>query len=339
MENKYIKIFEDCQIVLGTNQAIICDLTRKKVLNMSKHGLEILLDSDRKLVSYFYNQFPNKETGEQIIKHLLDNEIVFLCDTKEELTSFPKFSSSYQKPSNILSHMIVDIGNLIWEAHLFETFIDAGTRHLQLRVSESHHLSQIDSILAFTKESAFKSFEIVVPHAIVNDDLIRKWYGINGRLKLIFLLGSGEFSKSFNEDKVMKINVKYDYCDLFDPIIPTSSSTFIVNHLFFVEASHKNIFYNGKVFISTEGKVKKSCFEEKSYGIVNRDFRIQGFINHPEVKKLWNTSKDDLQTCKDCEFRYICPDERLPQPSMNGNNLVMKELCNYDPYTGKWTFN
>lgn len=58
-------------------------------------------------------------------------------------------------------------------------------------------------------------------------------------------------------------------------------------------------------------------------------------LEHPDFKKYWYIHKDQIEVCKDCEFRYICTDCRayLEDP----DNLYSKPLkCGYDPYTCEW---
>jgi hypothetical protein len=45
--------------------------------------------------------------------------------------------------------------------------------------------------------------------------------------------------------------------------------------------------------------------------------------------------KDDIEVCKDCEFRYICTDCRIFKN--DSNDIYSKpKKCNYDPYTNTW---
>ena len=58
-------------------------------------------------------------------------------------------------------------------------------------------------------------------------------------------------------------------------------------------------------------------------------------INNPNFIKRWRINKDQIEVCKNCEFRYICMDCRvyLEQPS----NIYSKPLkCGYDPYSATW---
>ena len=45
--------------------------------------------------------------------------------------------------------------------------------------------------------------------------------------------------------------------------------------------------------------------------------------------------KDETDVCKDCEFRHMCVDNRLPY-ERSPNEWYHKIECNYNPYIAKW---
>ena len=52
-------------------------------------------------------------------------------------------------------------------------------------------------------------------------------------------------------------------------------------------------------------------------------------------KDLWSIRKDDVEVCKDCEFRHVCLDCRAFRESPE--HIYSKPLkCGYSPYTCKW---
>jgi len=52
-------------------------------------------------------------------------------------------------------------------------------------------------------------------------------------------------------------------------------------------------------------------------------------------KDLWSINKDQIEVCKDCEFRYVCTDCRafITDPD---NRYSKPSTCTYDPYTAQW---
>jgi hypothetical protein len=51
--------------------------------------------------------------------------------------------------------------------------------------------------------------------------------------------------------------------------------------------------------------------------------------------KLWAVKKDLIENCRECEFRQVCVDDRIPEQSINGYWKYDSE-CNYNPYIAKW---
>ena len=72
----------------------------------------------------------------------------------------------------------------------------------------------------------------------------------------------------------------------------------------------------------------------KSYGNI-RDTTLKEAIEKEGFKDMWFIHKDQIDVCKDCEFRHICTDCRayIQDP----NNIYSKPAkCSYDPYTATW---
>ena len=72
----------------------------------------------------------------------------------------------------------------------------------------------------------------------------------------------------------------------------------------------------------------------ESFGNINTVSLVDA-VNHPDFKKYWNITKDQIEVCKDCEFRHICTDCRafIEEPE----NQYSKSLkCGYSPYTNEW---
>ena len=52
------------------------------------------------------------------------------------------------------------------------------------------------------------------------------------------------------------------------------------------------------------------------------------------IENIRHLSKDHIEGCKDCEYRYACYDCR---PDSNGADKYAKPWnCSYDPYKGEW---
>jgi len=89
-----------------------------------------------------------------------------------------------------------------------------------------------------------------------------------------------------------------------------------------------------KISIDINGNIKNCPSISNSYGNI-KDTTIEEALNKPDFKKYWNINKNQIDICKDCEYRHICTDCRAYLD--NPQNIYSKPLkCGYDPYTNKW---
>ena len=58
-----------------------------------------------------------------------------------------------------------------------------------------------------------------------------------------------------------------------------------------------------------------------------------------KIKPFWELSKDKIEKCKDCEFRYACDDCRVSAKSLGGAINSKDFFCPYNPYTSQWKSN
>jgi radical SAM protein with 4Fe4S-binding SPASM domain len=70
------------------------------------------------------------------------------------------------------------------------------------------------------------------------------------------------------------------------------------------------------------------------YGHISKT-KIEEVIETPEFQKWWHIKKDDIDVCKDCEFRHMCTDCRafIKDPE---NIYSQPAKCTYNPYICKW---
>jgi SPASM domain peptide maturase of grasp-with-spasm system len=113
-----------------------------------------------------------------------------------------------------------------------------------------------------------------------------------------------------------------------------SSSHFNVSVQLYTEAQNHNSYFNRKIAIDTNGNIKNCSASENIHGNVKTD-KIDSIIESSAFQKLWFVKKDEIEICKDCEFRYMCIDSRIPIKNQEGVWYHEKE-CNYNPYIAKW---
>jgi SPASM domain peptide maturase of grasp-with-spasm system len=111
-------------------------------------------------------------------------------------------------------------------------------------------------------------------------------------------------------------------------------ATFSKNISHFTEAQQFNSCLNKKISIDEVGNIKNCPSQKKGFGNIETSNLIE-VLNNEDFKMLWRIKKDDIEICKDCEYRYICTDCRVF--IQDSKNLFSKpSKCSYDPYTATW---
>jgi SPASM domain peptide maturase of grasp-with-spasm system len=91
--------------------------------------------------------------------------------------------------------------------------------------------------------------------------------------------------------------------------------------------------------IDINGNIKNCPLMPEKFGNIHQS-SLEEILIKSDFKKYWNLTKDKIEICKDCEFRYICTDCRAftQRTHKNKENLdISKPLkCGYDPYTCTW---
>lgn len=65
---------------------------------------------------------------------------------------------------------------------------------------------------------------------------------------------------------------------------------------------------------------------------------LSDVLKEKQLTTCWQTTKDCITKCKDCEYRYACPDCRPLAQSQDTQRcwFATPVDCSYNPYTGKW---
>lgn len=97
-----------------------------------------------------------------------------------------------------------------------------------------------------------------------------------------------------------------------------------------------NSCWQGKLNISCDGYVSPCIMGE---GLIDKSFNVRNntfeeILEEYLKPRFWSLTRDKLDTCRECEYRYVCKDCRPKE--MKDNNLYGKDKnCTYEPVSGK----
>ncbi len=97
-----------------------------------------------------------------------------------------------------------------------------------------------------------------------------------------------------------------------------------------------NTCWGQKIAITADNIVRPCIYSEISIGnLLEVDI---GTVIDKMKEEYWSLTKDKVEKCNNCEFRYVCFDCREIARKVNGNLYSTNPYCNYEPLNGEWNF-
>lgn len=332
----HLKIFECCIPVKGAKRSLICDLQRNSYEFIPNIMVEFIRKYDRQLVADIYADFSNDES-ELVIEYidfLVTKEFAFL--TKDP-TYYPELSRTFELPFDI-TNAIID-NNTFSNHNYLKILTDLdllGCQAIELRFFDLVDFQLLFNILTICETKSFRSIELLVKF---NDQIGSKVEEISSLIetfKQLTYIIVHSCPDDLNASNLKDDKLLWNSQVLTDETCcgNISASNFVVNQDIFFESNSWNSCLNKKISIDKSGLIKNCPSMVKHYGSVNEKSLIE-VVDNSSFKSLWNVTKDQIDICSDCEFRYICTDCRAYLK--DSSNIFSKPLkCKYDPYSATW---
>ncbi|MDR2906869.1 MAG: grasp-with-spasm system SPASM domain peptide maturase [Bacteroidales bacterium] len=333
MKKDYFISHKEAIPVKGYTRSIIYDLPRRKVDFIPNDLYFLIIQNDGNSLAKITSKYKgaeNKKVIESYFDFLFEKEYAFLAD-KTFAKNFPNINLEWDYPAQI-TNAIVDFSKSKNNAikKMLQVIENFGCRHVVLYLKES---KQLEWVYLCATQSLFQSIEIWLDEKDGNtiNFVINFLQDKQHRFVRINIVSSVLKTIKCSTSTIVTVN-KNPFKEQL--IFEAKTKNFIVNIDFFTEAQKHNPFFNRKLYIDKGGFVKNALEHQSSFGHVLYD-DIDKIIKSKKFQKYWTVSKDKIQVCKDCEFRYMCMDSRIPQKVANNQWLVLGE-CTYNPYIAKW---
>ncbi len=338
MQTEYFILFSNCIPVKGNMRSIICDLHNHALKLIPNDLYKILVDFRGQSIDEIKQKFNNDfdDVIDDYFNFLIENNLGFYTD---ESSRFPKLSLDWKTPLQI-TNAIIDVNDT--SNHNFNTvFIqleELTCKHLQIRFFSNTSLIQIEKISSLLKkiESCIISVDFVMPYDNnLEIESINQIILDNSRITSFFIYNADNnlnvkpVRRGLNHFIYTKETIsEHLSCGVIN------SDYFSINIKNFTESLSHNSCLNRKISIDVNGDIKNCPSMPQSFGNV-KDTTLQQALAHKDFKKYWNITKDQIDVCKDCEFRYVCTDCRAYKE--NPEDDYSKPLkCGYNPYTNEW---
>jgi SPASM domain peptide maturase of grasp-with-spasm system len=333
---KFYCLFNDCKIVKGKNRSLIIDLSNNKFFYIP-NSLEFIV---KKFIGSDYDTLiKNYDEKEQIIiieyfNWLEEENFGFWATSKQEFNSFDITNDNFTRPFNI-ENCIIEYNQKFDLNSIFDEIIKINIPFIEIRFYNKigynflsdflqnikySNIEGIDLILTYDKNFKISDYKNLILNELRLNNIIITNYKTDKIIEYYRGLSKIQFVTKKIENNI--------HCGMID------SKYFTINKLLYSESQHHNTCLNRKISIDKDGNIKNCPSMAESFGNI-KDTTLEEALNKPGFKKYWNINKDQIEVCKDCEFRHICTDCRayIEDPE----NQYSKPLkCGYNPYTNEW---
>ena len=336
----YFNLYSNCVITRGKVNSLIVDYKSEvyfTIPNFIHDVINELCQSDLNDILLAYKDEPEIADRVEKLKDWLVTNNLGIMATKPKI--FSPMRNNFEFSS--LSNAIIEIENLekvnsIVITRILNELIQLQCKAVQIILVTPHEISTISDFLKIFYNIVFQSVELVVkfkntPSTEVIENLIKQ----NLFLKRVYIFGceSQNIIQLKRFDAMAVFSSQEDYSTKRCGSI--CQDYFSTNLMTYFEAKKHNSCLNQKVAIDRNGNIKNCLSLSATFGNVC-DSSISQALKLDGFKKYWDITKDEIDGCKTCEFRYVCTDCRafLEDPK----DIFSKPLkCGYDPNTGEWS--
>jgi SPASM domain peptide maturase of grasp-with-spasm system len=337
---KFFCLFSDCKIVKGENRSLIIDLTNNKyfyIPNSMEFILKKFIGSDYLTFIKSYNEKEQTIINEYFI-WLEEENIGFWATSKQEFTSFNISNDSFIRPY-ILDNCIIEYNQMFDLNSILDQIVKINIPFIEIRFYDNVSYNFISNFLQYIKYSNIEGIDLILKYnknfkiynykkIIINELRLNNLIITNYKTNKII-----EYYRGLSKLKFVTKKIENNiHCGMID------SKYFTNNKLLYSESQHHNTCLNRKISIDVNGNIKNCPSMPQSFGNI-KDTTLEQALEHPDFKKYWNITKDQIEVCKDCEFRHICTDCRAytERTHFQEDIDLSKPLkCGYNPYTNEW---
>ncbi|MGH2666106.1 grasp-with-spasm system SPASM domain peptide maturase [Flavobacterium sp.] len=334
---KYFKVFANCIVTKGYNRGLILDIQRNNFTAIPDTMQEIISHlQDKSSINEVINLYgvENKDIINEYLDFLIENEFGFIVGA-DEFDSFINIDTSFEIASYV-TNCIVEISkqtiaNIDKIVNGLESLY---CKDVQFVCYESLDLDILKYILKATNETNFRSIELILKYSEEVFEFIADIDKNNFRITELTLHSSANKNKEVSKGTFNIIFIDHELKDFRNCGIVDSKYFNNINKYKVFESLHHNSCLHKKISININGEIKNCPSMPESFGNIENT-TLEEALNHLDFKKHWNITKDQIDVCKDCEFRHICTDCRayVEEP---GNQYSKPLKCGYSPYTNTW---
>ncbi len=332
---KYFNLFSNIIITKGANRALFIDIQRNESELYPLEFCEIIVELKSKSIEDLLNDFDSESQAilQEYIDVLLEKEYGFITLNDWD-QNFPPIPTNYEDAS-FISDIVVELDDISVLDKIKNSVEELCIKYLVIFCERHLSLNEFIEIDTLFYKSSFVGIEIYSPfYEEVNNEFVNE---INEKTTRFYNLVF--YSCPTNPFRIKKDEFKFSVHFVKNKISRNSCGKvsldyFTANITKVLESLNHNSCLHKKIAIDKDGNIKNCPAMAECFGNI-KDTTLEEAIQKTNFKKSWNITKDQIDTCKDCEFRHVCTDCRAFVEDPN-NDFSKPLKCGYNPYTNEW---
>lgn len=328
-------LFANCIPVKGAKRSIICDLQLNRYRFIPNILYEIISNNRNKTVTQIKDIYKGQyNDGIDLFFNLFVKENWgFYTDSPKQ---FPLLDLTWNSPLKITNSIIdIDAKSDYNFLEVIQQLSEVNCEALQVRIFNEISIDFLKKISNQLIDTSVLYVDLIIKHTtlISRKNILDLVYS-NPRIRQVIICNS-PFKKIIHKKETnfgLVIYIKEN--------VTNSSHCGVVNEKYFnsniqlfTESQKYNSCLNKKISVDVNGNIKNCPSMSLSFGNI-KDKSILDAFNSKGFDKYWNINKDQIDVCKDCEFRYICTDCRAY--TENKSPFSKPKKCSYNPYEASW---
>jgi len=334
MNKMFFQMYNCIIPVKGHLRSILCDLQRKDFVFVSNDFVDLFNKSMNFDISAVSSQMTSTQQValNELIEELESKEYGFMSESGTENFSTPKSGfDNYlwidaiidfdRDSKHSLSAIVPKLNQLFFP-------------HLKIRFLAIDDLGFVIAQLRSLDDSTIRSVELLFGE-MCSLDLGEIISAVSSFPRVAKIIYSDKNCDALEEYDSIHVHVIRTPQPLSSPSCcgQVGPEYFTINSLsYFVNDQYNSCLY-GKVAIAANGDIKNCPSMLESYGNI-QDINLLEVLEDETFRRTTMISKNEINICKDCEFRLICPDCRAFTEKDGRYDKPAK--CRYDPYNAIW---
>lgn len=334
MENKdlYFTLHSSIVPVKGAFKSILCDLESQSYREIPNDLVQIFEEFQGKKIIDVYKCFDEgvHQVLDEIFEFLLEMKYIFTSKFVPQINQLSFDSLIFSEEIN---NSIIDIDentNLESVKKFVNQLNNFGCKNLSIRLFNGFdNKFFLYEVLSKIRTTTIRYCELTLNYSVIEEKELYNLLKENLRIFYVWVYSAPEEKEIHLEYQKIyyskKAKVSSNCCGNIDP------KYFFSDLNMFTLNKNVNSCLYGKISMDIYGNIKNCPAMTKSFGNVEST-NLVSVIKNVTFKEYWGINKDQIEVCKDCEFRYICSDCRAFLETKNDKPLK----CKYNPYEGVW---